>query len=44
MNYAQNGRREEDEDDGGRRWIVRGNPSTQIDSIVDNIIGYMLFF
>ena len=35
----------EDEGDGGRRWIVRGNPTIQIDCIVHNIIviGTMLY-
>ena len=33
----------EDEDNGGRRWIVRGNPAMQIDYIVDELIGCMLF-
>ena len=43
INYAQNGRLMEDEDDGGRRWIVWGNPAMQIDYIVDELIGSMLF-
>ena len=33
----------EDEDDGGRRWIVSGNPAMQIDYIVNKLIGSMLF-
>ena len=44
INYAKNGQVMEDEDDGGRRWIVGGNPAMQIDSIVTNLIGSMLFF
>ena len=43
INYARNGRVMEDEDDGDHRWIVRGNPAMQIDSIVDELIGCMLF-
>ena len=34
----------EDEDDGDHRQIVSGNPAMQIDSIVTNLIGSMLFF
>ena len=33
----------EDEDNGGRRQIVRGNLGIPIDSIVDELIGCMLF-
>ena len=35
----------EDDDNGGRRWIVRGNLAMQIDYIyiVDNLIESMLF-
>ena len=43
INYAQNGQVMEDEDDGDHRQIVRGNLAMQIDSIVDELIGSMLF-
>ena len=43
INYAQDGRVMEDEDDGDHRQIVSGNPAMQIDSIVDGLIGCMLF-
>ena len=33
----------EDEDDGGRRWIVSGNPAMRIDSIYIKLIECMLF-
>ena len=33
----------ENEDDGGRRWIVRGNLVMQIDKINDKLIGSILF-
>ena len=35
INYAQDGRVMEDEDDGDHRQIVSGNPVMQIDYIVD---------
>ena len=44
INYAQDGRVMEDEDDGDHRQIVRGNPAMRIDYIVDELIGSMLFF
>ena len=44
INYAKMDDVMEDEENGGREWIVRGNPAMQIDSIVDNRIGSMLFF
>jgi len=32
----------EDEDNGGRRWIVWGNPAMRIDYIDNKLIGSML--
>ena len=43
INYAQDGRVMEDEDDGDHRQVVSGNPAMQIDYIVDELIGCMLF-
>lgn len=43
INYAKMDDVMEDEDDCGRRWIVRGNLKRQIDSIADKLKGLCFY-